>query len=230
VNENTKIALSVIVAVLLSASLSYMLITPQEGPMGPLGLQGEGMQGIQGGQGPQGPPGESILGPRGPQGVLGSTGELGEQGPQGLQGARGPVGFYMTYYPVGEYVEVPGIINGDFTEGEEGWYYRGKGGLGWDMAILYQHPYGGFISQSIEVNQNYGLAFVVEPHGVRLEIHCEGEVLFYGDFRGETSDWIEVVISFGSLVGRHDLYFYVLPGKDDGSYVAIDDITLVEFK
>ena len=136
----------------------------------------------------------------------------------------------MKYNPVGEYVEVPGIINGDLNDGGEGWYYQGKGGFGsWNMAILYQHLTISFIMQTIEINQNYGLAFIVEPHGARLEIHCEGEVLFYGDFREEPSDWTEVVISFGNMIGRHDLYFYVLPGKDDGSRIAIDDITLVEF-
>ncbi len=220
-NENTRlnliIILTIIVSVSLSVTISYMLITPREGLTGP---PGESIVGL---------PGESIVGPVGPRGLEGLAGESGEQGLQGIQGLRGPVGYYMTYYPVGDYVEVPGIVNGDFTGGDEGWYKQGKGGGGWEMVILYQYPSGTFLMQSIEVNQNYGLAFMVEPHGVRLEIHYEGEVLFYGDFREEASDWIEIVISFGGLVGRHDLYFYILPGKDDGSYIAIDDITLVEF-
>ncbi len=61
--ENTKIALSVIIAVLLSVSLSYVLITPREGAIGPpgesiVGLPGEGVQGIQG---IQGVPGEGFV-------------------------------------------------------------------------------------------------------------------------------------------------------------------------
>ena len=63
-----------------------------------------------------------------------------------------------------------------------------------------------------------------------MEIHCENYVLFYGDFRVRSEQWRTVVISFGDLIGQHDLYFVILAGKDDGSYVALDDITLVEFK
>jgi len=233
-NLSTLIA-AILISVVLSVAISYSVISPKTGPSGPegpLGLQGEvgltgsqGIQGLKGDRGEVGPQGE-----QGSQGIQGIAGELGEQGPQGLQGLRGPVGFYTIYYPVGEYVEVPGIINGDLTGGGEGWYYQGKGGFGsWDMALLYQHLTISFIMQSIEINQNYGLSFMVEPHGARLEIHCEGEVLFYGDFREEASDWFEIVISFGNMVGRHDLYFYVLPGKDDGSRIAIDDITMVQF-
>ncbi|MCW3990861.1 MAG: collagen-like protein [Candidatus Bathyarchaeota archaeon] len=216
-----------IIAIFLSVVLSIGIIktVPQvqdvlRGPQGDHGLQGaQGLQGMRGESG--------LEGIQGSQGLQGPAGEPGEQG---LQGLRGPVGLYMTYNPVGEYVEVPGIINGDLNDGGEGWYYQGKGGFGsWDMAILYQHLTISFIMQSIEINQNYGLAFMVEPQGARLEIHCEGEVLFYGDFREEASDWIEVVISFGNMVGRHDLYFYVLPGKDDGSRIAIDNITMVKF-
>ncbi len=236
-NENERVVLSIVVAVIVSISISYMLITPRIGPMGfqgTQGLQGEqgvigplGAQGIQGEMGLTGPQGETGL--QGIQGIQGIQGESGEQGLQGLQGPRGSVGYYMKYNPVGEYVEVPGIINGELNDGGEGWYYQGKGGFGWDMAILYQHLTISFIMQSIEINQNYGLAFMVKPQGARLEIHCEGEVLFYGDFREEATDWTEVVISFGNMVGRHDLYFYVLPGKDDGSRIAIDSITMVSF-
>jgi len=221
ISKNYLIA-GLISVLILSAIVNYgisnMIIKP--GPQGETGPQGE--QGIQGVPGEQG-----LQGIQGSQGLQGPAGEPGEQG---LQGFRGPVGLYTTYNPVGEYVEVPGIINGDLDDEGEGWYYQGKGGFGsWDMAILYQHLTISFIMQSIEINQNYGLAFMVEPQGARLEIHCEGEVLFYGDFREEASDWIEVVISFGNMVGRHDLYFYVLPGKDDGSRIAIDNITMVEF-
>ena len=170
--SKNDLVIALISVLILSAIVNYgisnMIIKP--GPQGETGPQGE--------QGIQGIPGEQGL--QGSQGLQGPAGEPGEQGLQGLQGFRGPVGYYMTYNPVGEYVEVPGIINGDLNDGGEGWYYQGKGGFGWDMAILYQHLTISFIMQSIEINQNYGLAFMVEPHGARLEIHCEGEVLFYG--------------------------------------------------
>jgi len=223
VNENTKIALSVIVAVLVSISGSYMIITPREGPagesiVGPVGPIGsQGIQGIQGIQGETGPSGESIVGP---QGVEGLAGEPGEQGLQGIQGLKGPVGFYMTYYPVGEYEEVQGID-------EDNWWKQGMGGTG-ETCNLYQYPSGTFMMQTIETSPNQGLAFTVEPYGARLEIQYEGQVLFYGDFRNDTSVR-KVVLSFGPLVGRHDLYFYILSGKQDGSRLVLTDITLVEF-
>lgn len=235
---------TVVIAVVFSVILftATIMTVPQvqdalRGPQGMAGIQGpqgdQGLQGIQGEVGPIGLQGiqgvQGAQGEVGPIGLQGIQGVQGEQGPQGPPGLRGPVGYYMAYHPVGDYVEIPGIINGDLNDEGEGWYYQGKGGFGWDMAILYQHLTISFIMQSIEVNQNYGLAFMVEPHGARLEIHCEGEVLFYSDFREEISDWIEIVISFGDLVGRHDLYFYVLPGKDDGSHMAIDDITMIQF-
>lgn len=48
-NENTKIAVAAILAVLVSVSASYVLITPREGPMGPQGEQGPiGVPGPQG--------------------------------------------------------------------------------------------------------------------------------------------------------------------------------------
>lgn len=88
-NENTKIVLSVIVAVLLSVSLSYALITPREGATGLQGLPGVGTQGIQG---EQGIPGETVVGPMGPQG------EIGNLGPQGLKGE--PYSFEGPWYKV----------------------------------------------------------------------------------------------------------------------------------
>lgn len=62
-NENTKMVLTLFIAVVLSVSISYTLITPREGSMGLTGPQGEAAQGIQGEQGPQGIqglPGESF--------------------------------------------------------------------------------------------------------------------------------------------------------------------------
>jgi len=207
------LALTAIVSILISVGAFTLM---KDNFIGPQGLQGES---IVGPIGPQGEPGESIVGS---QGVEGLAGEPGEQGLQGLQGLKGPVGFYMTYYPVGEYEEVQGID-------EDNWWKQGMGGTG-ETCDLYQYPSGTFMMQTIETSSNQGLAFTVEPYGARLEIQYEGQVLFYGDFRNDTSDRIEVVLSFGPLVGRHDLYFYVLSGKQDGSRVVLTDITLVEFK
>ena len=72
-NENTKITLAVLVAVLVSVSMSYMLITPREGPAGESIVGAQGIQGLQGIQGIQGK-----TGPQGPKGSLGLQGLRGE--------------------------------------------------------------------------------------------------------------------------------------------------------
>ena len=86
-NENTRMGLVVIIAVLLSVGISYMLITPREGPAGPPGesiVGPQGIQGIQGQVGPVGPTGAD--GKDGLQGLKGDTGIMGPVGPQGPPG------------------------------------------------------------------------------------------------------------------------------------------------
>ena len=376
-NENMKIALSVIVAVLVSISASYVLITPREGPMGSQGIQGE--------LGLRGEPGESIVGPVGLQGESGLQGIQGVQGIQGEQGEVGPPSFgnltriiivqdlgekieygyvvngdfeeptwnvvgWETYghlgagsgedslegrqlglcgdsgataeqtiflyeynlyfefyysavpngdpiefivyfddivvfddvfdgailpwssvvvdlsplmstlgehtikfvvpqnnvegsrvmidkvsisqtaYSTGSYIEVEGIVNGDFSDGTEGWFYQGKSGGYAAGAICFYQRYGGtFITQEISISENQGIAFDLKSNGARLEIQIDGSVIFYGDYRDGT-DWIRLVVPFGNVyLGPRDIYFIVLSGEDDGSYIALDNITLVEF-
>lgn len=56
-NENVKLGIAVLIAVMISLGLTSTLFKPQMGP--------QGIQGIQGEVGPQGEPGESIIGPQG---------------------------------------------------------------------------------------------------------------------------------------------------------------------
>lgn len=82
-------ALVVVIAVVISALLSYLIV-----PLGPQvvpGLQGpQGIQGLQGKEGSIGPPGTT--GSIGSQGFQGHKGDKGDTGPQGIGGIQGPVG------------------------------------------------------------------------------------------------------------------------------------------
>jgi len=135
----------------------------------------------------------------------------------------------MTYHPVGEYVEIPGIINGDFNEGNEGWYTQGKTG-GYEGAKQFYQRYGGtYTTQEIIIEENQGIAFMLKSNGARLEALIDGYVIYYGDY-SEGTDWIRIVVPFGNTyLGPRDLYFIICDGEDDGAYIALDNITMVEF-
>ncbi|MBA7678235.1 hypothetical protein ES703_86508 [subsurface metagenome] len=240
-NLPTLIA-AILISVILSVAISYSVISPKTGPPGPegpLGLQGEvGLTGSQGIQGPKGERGEvgpqGEQGSQGSQGIQGIVGEIGEPGPQGSIGLRGPVGFYSMYHAPGEYVEIPGIINGDFSEFDGnnlvGWVTQGKSGYRDEGRCLYQRIGGTFMMQTVVIEKNQGFAFSVKSNGARLEVHVDGFVLFYGDFRNASEEWMRIVVPVGDLyTGIRILYFVVLNGADDGSYVVLDDVTMVEF-
>lgn len=242
---------SVLVGIVISTLASSLLIISliayvpafQDSLRGPQGLKGDtGLQGLQGDAGIQGPKGDSgTQGPKGLQGERGLTGSQGEQGPRGEQGLtgdqgpagqpglRGPTGYYMAYYPTGESVDIPGIINGDFSAGNEGWYTQGKSsGLG-GAKYFHQWYSGTYTTQEIVIDENQGIAFMLNSNGARLEVQIDGYVIFYGDFR-EGTDWTRIVVPFGNTyLGPRDIYFLVLAGEDDGSYIALDDITMVKF-
>jgi hypothetical protein len=217
---------SVIVGVVISTLASSLLIicliayVPafQDTLRGSPGLKGDtGLQGLQGDAGIQGPKGD-----QGSQGI---------QGIQGLQGPTGSPGYYSVYYAVGSSVDIPGITNGDLSQwdpntGYVDWLVQGKSGGG----KLYQAPtYSSFMSQTITIGQDQGLAFNVEAQGVRVEVQLDGYVIFYGDFRSGISD-ARIVVPFGNLYGGvRRLYLRVLPGPEDGGYVKFTNITLVEF-
>ena len=138
------------------------------------------------------------------------------------------------YHAPGEYVEIPGIINGDFSEFDGnnlvGWVTQGKSGYRDEGRCLYQRIGGTFMMQTVVIEKNQGFAFSVKSNGARLEVHVDGFVLFYGDFRNASEEWMRIVVPVGDLyTGIRILYFVVLNGADDGSYVVLDDVTMVEF-
>jgi len=220
-NLPTLIA-TILISVILSVAISYSIISPKTGPPGPEGPQGpQGLQGLQGEQG------QSI------QGIEGERGLQGIQGPLGEKGERGPIGYYVAYSPVGEYVPIPGIINGDFSESDEhravGWYTQGRSGISSEGRFLGQRPGGTYMSQTIIIRENQGIAFSVRSNGARLEVHLDGCVLFYGDFRDASEEWYRVVVATSPLyTGVRVLAFVVLHGPEDCG-VWLDDVTLVEF-
>jgi hypothetical protein len=85
------------------------------------------------------------------------------------------------------------------------------------------------MSQTVTFGQNTGVAFNVEGHGARLEIHLDGYVTSYVDFRNTTSS-LRLVVPTGPLyTGVRNLQIMVLPGAEDGSYARISNISLVQF-
>lgn len=199
-----------------------------EGTQGPQGVQG--IQGVQGELGPEGPLG--ITGPIGPQGYQGIQGPEGPEGSQGVQGEPGPIGpagYYQAYLATGDSTDVPGIVNGDFSDGFEGWLTQGVSNLVSGIRYLHSSSYSTYMTQPITVSENQGIAFMVQSNYARLEVHLDNFVIFYGDFR-EGIDWQRIVVPFGDVyLGPRDLYFRVLPREDTNAIVALDDITLVEF-
>lgn len=222
----TSVGVGVVLSTVLSSVLIVGLITNipmvSETLRGPQGLKGD--TGPQGSKGDQGIPGV--------QGIKGDQGLQGIQGIQGVQGVAGAPGYYSVYYAFGSSVDISGIVNGDLSQwdpntGYVGWLVQGKSGGG----RLYQAPtYSSFMSQTITVGQNQGLAFNVEAQGVRVEVQLDGYVIFYGDFREGTSD-TRFVVPFGDLYnGVRQLYLRVLPGPEDGGFAKFTNITMIEFK
>ena len=126
--------------------------------------------------------------------------------------------------------EIPGIINGDFSLGREGWYTQGKSSGAQEIMRLYQRYGGTYTTQNIVIGENQGLSFRVKPGGARFEIQIDGHIIYYGDL-GDDQEWRVITVPFGNTyIGPRDLYFIVLSGKDDGSYIALDDIKLVQFE
>lgn len=234
-NLSTLIA-AVLISVVLSVAISYSIISLKTGPPGSEGPQGEvGLTGPPGSEGPHGPQGE-----QGIQGIQGEEGPPGVSivGPTGSKGDTGAMGFYSVYQPSDEYVEVPGILNGDFNEYDEHratyWFTSGRSGITMEgdsppARGLGQRVGGTYMSQTIVIKTNQGIAFSVKSTGARLEVHVDSFVLFYGDFRNSPEEWMTIVVPVGDIwIGVRTLYFVVLGGLE-GPGVTLDNVTLVEF-
>lgn len=184
---------------------------------------------MKGDTGPQGLKGD--MGPKGDSGPQGPKGDQGSQGPQGLQGETG---FYSVYSAVGPGVDIPGIVNGDLSQdnpggGKLGWLVQGTSSYSSGTISLIQKPdYSTFMSQTIIVSSNQGVAIRAKGDRVRMEVELDGYVIFYGDMRGGV-DWTRIEVPFGNLyTGTRTLYIRVLPGPNDGGSLTIDDVTLIQ--
>ena len=245
-NENTKIALSVIVAVLVSVSASYVLITPQEGPMGSQGIQGE--------QGLRGESGESIVGSVGLQGEAGLQGIQGIQGIQGedgIQGEPGEVGppsygnltRIIIVHDLGEKIEYGYVVNGDFEEpafNVVGWETYGHLGVGSGEDSLEGRQLGlcgdrgATSTQKVflyEYNLNFEFYYRPVPNGYPIEFiaYFDDIVVFQGIYDETILPWSLVRVDLSPLMdtlGEHTIKFVVLENHIEDARVMVDKVSI----
>jgi hypothetical protein len=218
-----SLAITVIASLIVSAIASagvtfYLLQQPvlQEAFRGPQGIPGP-----TGATGPEGPQG--LKGEPGADGLPGIRGPAGEIGPQGPQGERGPTGFYSVYTAIGSSTEVSPIL-------AQSWTIHWTGGRSGETIILQQNSAtGAYAVRTISVGMNQGVALDIKGTGIRMEVHLDGNVIFYADLR-EGTDWTRVTIPFGSIyLGSRQLYIRVLPGPDNGRSLEFKSASLVQF-
>ena len=217
------IVVSVIISVLLTLTLFAFVPQIQDMLRGPVGQQG--LTGLKGDTGLT-----SSQGIQGIQGIQGLQGLQGPQGPKGDQGPRGPPGYFLANPITSDsYQLIPGIINGDFSDGLNGWFTQGVSNLVGGVRYLHQNNLGTFMKQDITIGQNQGIVFDLSSNGARLEVHVDNKVMFYGNYTAG-SDWTTVVIPFDNVyLGPRSLYFRVLSGTDQTKYIALDNISLIQF-
>lgn len=148
--------------------------------------------------------------------------------------------------PVGQRIvtEIPGVINGDFSE-SEGWVKQGKGGQGPPYATLWQYPSTSYLIQTITfTSEDQGIIFSFKPapYGaeVGFRVSIGGITVYTGIYAGinDNFDWEEVVIPFKPIWNMKELYGYegggndeirftVESGEDNGARVSVDDVSLI---
>lgn len=252
-NENTKIALSVIVAVLVSVAGMAVLVTLdtsiRENLIGPQGIQG--IQGIQGLQGEVGLPGESVIGTTGPQGETGLQGIQGVQGIQGEQGEPGEVGppsfgnltRIIIVNDLGEKIEYGYVVNGDFEEptwNVVGWETYGHLGAGSGEDSLEGRQLGLCGDSGATATQKvflyeYDLSFEFYyrpvPNGAPIEfiVYFDDIVVFQDVFDGSILPWSSVKVDLSPLMdtlGEHTIRFVVLENYIEDARVMIDKVSI----
>lgn len=152
--------------------------------------------------------------------------------------------------PVGQIVsiEIPGIVNGDFEAGFEGWVKQGKRSLLSGVRYLHQYQSGTFLTQTISVkSKNQGLSFWVKPApvgaNISLEVIVGNYLLFAESYEGQNTDfeWTQVVIPFKALfemrefydlqtAGKYEIRFNIPAGDDNGAHIMLDNVSLVEIE
>lgn len=244
-NLPTVIA-AVLISIILSVSISYVLITPREGPIGSQGIQGE--------QGLTGEPGESIVGSVGLQGELGLQGIQGIQGIQGEDGIQGEPGELgppsygnltriIIVHDLGEDIEYGYVVNGDFEEptwNVVGWETYGHLGAGSGEDSLEGRQLGlcgdsgATASQTVflyEYNLNFEFYYRAVPNGSPIEfiVYFDDTVVFHEVFNGTILPWSSVRVNLSPLMGifgEHIIKFVVPENDVEESRIMIDKVSI----
>lgn len=150
--------------------------------------------------------------------------------------------------PIGRMIatETSGIINGDWEDGNEGWFTQGVSNLVGGVKYLHQHEQVTFTTQSVTLsNRDQGLQCFVKPQPqmdeINLEISVGGVILFAEHYSGPNKDWEKIIIPFRPLMqmreqygfpieGVYDIRFTVPAGDDTGANIALDNVSLVEIE
>jgi hypothetical protein len=141
---------------------------------------------------------------------------------------------------------LPGMVNGDFESGDEGWFLQGKGGIGWGGGHLHQYEtFSTYLTQTINISSSrHGIAFSMQPQplggNISLRVTIDDTTVYEGSFSGINSNFnpTTIVIPFKYLFEMRKLYeleskglfslkFAVPIGPESGAKMIIDDVSLV---
>ena len=150
--------------------------------------------------------------------------------------------------PVGVMVvtDIPGVINGDWEDGNEGWLTQGVSNLVGGVKYLHKNNLGTFTTQSVNLTQkNQGIQFRIKPQPfggeISFEVSVKGVELYVEQYSGANADWEEIIIPFRPLIqmreqygfpieDAYDIRFTILAGENTGANIALDNVTLVEIQ
>jgi hypothetical protein len=150
--------------------------------------------------------------------------------------------------PVGgmDVTEIPGIINGDWSDGNEGWLTQGVSNLVGGVKYLHENEHGTFTTQTIYLeNITQGIKFDIKPQPfggeISFQVSLKGATVFDQRYIGVNSnyEWETIVIPFRCLLTMREQYnlnvednyeirFIVKAGEESGSNIAFDNISLVK--
>ena len=150
--------------------------------------------------------------------------------------------------PLGEMIviAIPGIVNGDWSNGNEGWLTQGVSNLVGGVKFLHENERGTYSTQTVYLDDNaQGIQFDIKPQPfggeITIQVSLKGIIVYEQVYSGTNSnyDWETLVLPFDSLMTMraeygftiedyYDIRFTVKPGENTGSNIAIDNVTLVE--
>jgi hypothetical protein len=150
--------------------------------------------------------------------------------------------------PAGEMdiTEIPGIVNGDWSEGNEGWLTQGVSNLVGGIKYLHENERGTFTTQTTYLeNRTEGIKFDIKPQPfggeIAFQVSLKGTIIFDQTYTGANSkyDWETIIIPLKCLLTMrkqynlavedyYDIRFMVKSGEATGSNIAFDNVTLVK--